>query len=107
MSMIQQFWKDDDAALISAELVCVMTILVLGMIVGLASVRDGVTTEAADLASAIGALNQSYSFGGVTGHHAVTPGSLWTDNVDDCDQIGAGNSACVLLCTTVSNGEGG
>ena len=87
---------------ISAEVILVATILVLGMIVGLTSLRDGIVTELADVGEAIGAISQTYLFNGVTGHHASSNGSTWNDLEDTCDtsdntQSGT-NSRCVVIC---------
>nr|MCU0979245.1 hypothetical protein [Pirellulaceae bacterium] len=62
------------------------TILVLGMIVGLVSVRDQVVQELGDIALAIGFINQSYSFSGITGHTSSTAGSQMDDTTDYCDE---------------------
>ncbi len=87
---------------ISAEIILVATIMVLGMVVGLTSVRDGIVTELADVGEAIGAISQTYLFNGVTGHHASSNGSMWVDLEDTCDtsdntQSGT-NSRCVVIC---------
>jgi hypothetical protein len=85
--MIQRLWRDETGAVISAELVMVMTILVLGAIVGLVSVRDQVVQELADLGAAIARLNQSYSFSAISGHHGSTAGSVFADTLDSCQGV--------------------
>ena len=97
--MMKNFWKDDCGALASAEIVLIGTILVIGVIAGLTSLRDAVVTELADLAGAIAALNQSYSYNGVQAHHVITYGSAFDDKVDYCDlEDGVGsNSKCLVL----------
>jgi len=85
LHMLKRLWNDEGGAIISAELVLVATILVIGMIVGLKSVRDAVVTELADVGQAISAINQSYRYGGVTGHFAQTMGSNFQDLYDFCD----------------------
>ena len=103
--MLRKLWSDEAGAIVSAEIVLVATILVIGMVVGLKSVRDAVVTELADVAQAIANIDQSYSFSGVTGHGAATAGSWFIDATDFCDnsvQAGAetSNSKCVLVNAT-------
>jgi len=100
--MLKKLWSDEVGAIVGAEIVLVMTILVIGIIVGLASLRDAVVTELADVGGAIAALDQSYTFGGAIGHHSVTNGSHFHDALDSCDDDACGqsgpNSRCVILC---------
>lgn len=85
-TMLQKLWRDEAGFIISSELILVATILVIGMIVGLASVRDSVVAELADVAEAIGAINQTYSFHGLQGHgNIVTVGSAFQDAPDFCE----------------------
>jgi Flp pilus assembly pilin Flp len=95
--MMQKLWNDESGFIVSAELVLIATILVIGMIVGLVTVRDHVVQELGDIAGAIGQLNQSYSFSGVTGHTSQTAGTIFEDYVDTCDAAGGGNNDSDLL----------
>ncbi|MFK7777712.1 MAG: hypothetical protein QM501_06270 [Gimesia sp.] len=83
--MLSNFWNDEAGFVVSSELVLIGTILVLGVVVGLATVRDQVVQELGDLALAISNINQSYSFSGVTGHTSSTAGSIFDDELDFCD----------------------
>jgi hypothetical protein len=85
--MLKRLWNDEAGFIVSAELVLIATILVIGMIVGLVSVRDQVVQELADVAGAIAELNQSYSFSGITGHTSATAGSEFADETDFCDEL--------------------
>ncbi|MCL4201541.1 MAG: hypothetical protein KJ000_03550 [Pirellulaceae bacterium] len=118
--MFQRLWKDEAGAVISAEIVLVATILVIGMVVGLKSVRDSVVTELADIAQAIANIDQSYSYSGILGHAAQTTGSYFNDQADFCDAtetavhtdpLGTANSKCVqvaeLPSSIVDGGETG
>jgi hypothetical protein len=87
--------NDENGFVVSAELVLVLTIAVLGMVVGLASFRDAVLGEFCDLSSAFGAIDQTYSVGlarkphdvcGTT-YHAKVSGFGFIDKGDDCDCI--------------------
>jgi hypothetical protein len=64
--MLKRLWEDEGGAIISAEIVLVLTILVLGMIVGLVAVRDAVINELADFAVAFSSLNMSYTIAGTS-----------------------------------------
>jgi hypothetical protein len=79
MKVLLKLWKDDCGALIASEFLFVATILVIGIIVGLASVRDAVNTELAELANAILALSQGYSISGQQGCCSETDGSQAID----------------------------
>ena len=109
MKCMFRLWKEETGAIVSAELMLVATILVIGSIVGLKSVRDSVVTELADVAQAIANVNQSYSYSATSGHHTFTAGAAFTDNADFCDTAAlsdAGNSKCVVICTSVQNPVG-
>lgn len=99
---IYRLWNEETGAIVSAEIMLVATILVLGVIVGLKSVRDSVVTELADVAQAISNVNQSYCFSGVTGHGAHGGGSgQFQDSADFCDTngypYGGQESKCVSV----------
>ena len=91
---MRKLFKDEAGFVISAELVLVLTIAVLGMVVGLAAVRDGVLNEMNDLSHAFGAIDQSFSFTGAFKTkdctcegkpHGIVHGAGFRDKGDDCD----------------------
>ena len=92
-------WNDNNGFIVSAELVLVATIAVIGLIVGLAEVQNAVVGELNDIGEAIGSLNQSFFFHGhqscsCTGKmKAKVPGSSFKDFTDDGD----GNE-CAISC---------
>ena len=81
-----KFWRDERAFVVTAELTLIATILGVGMLAGLASVRDQGLQELGDLAAALGDMNESYSFSSVTRSTAWTAGSMFVDQRDFCDQ---------------------
>jgi Flp pilus assembly pilin Flp len=85
MKLMRQLWNDESGFVVSAELILIATIAVLGLLVGLASVRDGVTSELSDVAGAFQDANQSYSVDGVIGHNANSAGFDFADDLDECD----------------------
>lgn len=94
MINLSRLWVDESGAVLSSEVVLLSTILVLGMIVGLAAFRDSVVQELGDIAGAIGSLNQSYNFGGITACCASVAGSNFTDLADNCDAPDAAGQGC-------------
>ena len=109
MHLLKQLWADEAGAIISAELILVVTILVLGMVVGLTTLRDQVIQELGDVALAIASINQSFSFSGATGHHSSTAGSIFVDLLDDCDGADSDGCepACIDVCDTAATPEMG
>jgi hypothetical protein len=76
--------KSQKGFIVTIELLLLATILVIGLIVGMVSLRDSVLAELSDLSEAIGALNQGYNILGVNNvaNTAATAGSRWTDDFD-------------------------
>lgn len=100
---LARLWNEEAGAIISAEIMLVATILVLGVIVGLKSVRDSVVTELADVGQAVSNINQSYCFTGVTGHGAMGGGSgHFQDGSDFCDTNGTPYGGQQSKCVDVA-----
>lgn len=95
--MLRQLLNDESGVIISAELILVLTIGVLSMIVGLSEIAVAVNTEMNDVSNAIGALNQSYGFGGFIGNggklKSFFVGTTFIDFIDDCDT----NTTCDIV----------
>jgi hypothetical protein len=96
--MLRTLWADEAGFVISAELALIGTLLVIGMVVGLAEVQNAVVNELNDVGDAIGSLNQSYFFHGHSSMancklKARTVGSSFQDRTDDGD----GNE-CDISC---------
>jgi len=96
--------NDERGFVVSSELVLVATIVVIGLITGLVTVRDQVIQELADVADAVSEIDQSYSYSGVTAHAASTSGSLFDDLNDYCevggnasDQVAGAEPACLEI----------
>jgi hypothetical protein len=91
--MLKTLWNDESGVILSAEIVLVATILVLGMIVGLVELQSAVVFELNDLADAFGDLSQQYETTGFrsgkagagANYKATTVGSEWLDQGDSCD----------------------
>lgn len=99
--MLRKLWNDEAGAIVSAEIVLVATILVIAMVTGLASLRDAVVTELADVGAAIAAVDQSYTVGGITAHSSAVASSAYSDALDFCDD---GTATAGSRCTTINGG---
>lgn len=64
---VRSLWQDEAGFIISAELVMVGTLLVIGLIAGAACVQDAVIGEYTEVAGALRGLDQSYSYSGIQG----------------------------------------
>lgn len=90
---MRKLFNDEAGFVVSAELVLVLTIAVLGMVVGLASVRDAVNAELVDLSNAFGAVDQTYNIRGTlkasstAKPHGAAAGFGFADRADDCDCV--------------------
>jgi hypothetical protein len=102
--MLKAIWNDEHGVILSAELVLIGTILVLGVIVGLVELQCAVVAELSDLGDAIGNFDQGYYTSGIVSYKgngrlkALTRGSAFWDHPDvcDCNQI--------IVCNPTSGG---
>jgi len=89
--MLRQLWRDDNGAILSAELVLLMTLLVIGLVAGIKALNAAVAEELGDVAAAIGNLDQSYYYSGTrfmdgtNGPCAKTQGAAYSDEMDQGD----------------------
>ena len=98
--MFRELWQDDYGVVISAELVFILTILVIGLLVGWSQVQHTIVSELDDVGQAIGKVNQSFTYSGFTKIgkfdglvKAATAGSAFKDSRDECDCDCTGISA--------------
>ena len=96
--MLKSLFRDEAGFIVSAELVLISTIVVVGLVVGLSEVQHAVVAELNDVADAVGSLNQSYCYSGMSvckkgGCGAEVAGSAFNDTADDCD-----NNQCDFSC---------
>lgn len=85
MNTLNTLLNDEAGFIVSAELVLVATITVLGMIVGLSEVALNVNNELEDVGSAFANINQSYKVQCTSGHKGWTNGSSNWDQAEFCD----------------------
>jgi Flp pilus assembly pilin Flp len=85
-TLITRLLNDENGFLMSAELILIGTIVVLGLVVGLSKVSFAINNELEDVASAFGSVNQSFYVNGVHSEgKACTAGSEYEDDQDNCD----------------------
>ncbi len=103
-----KIWKDDAGFIISIELILVSTIVVIGLITGLAAIRNAVVSELSDVAGAIANLNQSYQLNGSSSPSGSTAGSGFVDNTDSIDPPGdpVGEADNCIVFTAPPTDEG-
>jgi hypothetical protein len=93
LKMLNRLINDENGFIVSAEIVLIFTLVFCAVAVGIAVVRDALVQELGDVAEAIGALNQSYNYAGITAptsdtnvpFHAACSGSGFNDGADACD----------------------
>jgi Flp pilus assembly pilin Flp len=79
MGKLRQLWQDDQGAVLATEYLFLVTILILGLVVGLSNLRTAINAELTELGNAILALNLSFSFSGLTGCCSSVAGSQAID----------------------------
>lgn len=97
MNLAQRLWQEEDGVL-SFEWVLLVTLVVIGIVGGLAAARDGIIDELGDVAQAAIALDQSYLLEGlVITNTDMTISVTLTESefidsaplFEDCDRAGA------------------
>ena len=109
LNLMKRIVKDESGFVVSSELVLVLTIAVIGMIVGLDSVQNAVVQELADVAAAFGSLNQSYTYSGFVSGSGLnliqTNGSGFTDVADNADGAGIAKASSQGVTITAFTAE--
>jgi Flp pilus assembly pilin Flp len=113
MKLLSRLWADEAGFVVSSELVLIATVMVVGLLAGMTTVRDQVMQELADVADAVSEIDQSYAYTSITGHTSSTAGSWFDDTGDDCDfddgnnNNGNGSSAQCISIHVAADVEGG
>jgi hypothetical protein len=79
LNLATKLLNDEAGFLLSAELILISTVLVLGMVVGLSSVSHAINNELFDVATAFDNVNQSYRYDGMFDDHGGSYGSHHDD----------------------------
>jgi hypothetical protein len=77
-------WTDEAGVVLSAELVLVASIALIGLTAGLTTMRDSIATEMADVAGAFSRIDQSFAIHGTFGTSGSTASSHFS-NVQAAD----------------------
>ena len=92
LRIARRLFRDDDGFILSAELILMMTFLIMAAVVGFAVVKDAIATELNDVSNAIGSFDQSFTVSGLQApsqggvDHGTCAGFGFTDNSDTCDR---------------------
>lgn len=112
MSRLRNYMRDrkQRGFIVSAELIFIITILVIGLLVGWVSIRNAVVAELHDVAEAVGSVDQSFEFSGtngLAGVNAQTDGSDFNDDVDGSSGTGiaAGDLDPVTVLAPAADSE--
>ncbi|MFQ3594272.1 MAG: hypothetical protein SNJ82_13915 [Gemmataceae bacterium] len=82
MNTLVRLWRDDHGAVIATEYLFVITILVIGLVVGLTGLRSAINAELTELGNAILALSQGFTANGQTSSGGSIDGSQAIDLPD-------------------------
>ncbi|OAI53676.1 hypothetical protein AYO47_04245 [Planctomyces sp. SCGC AG-212-M04] len=96
--------RDERGFVITAELVLISTVLVLGLVAALSAVKTALAGELTDVAGAIGSLNQSYYTHGFHGCGSRVTGSSFLDQADSSDELKADFATGLQACPPVTAG---
>lgn len=109
-AFLKNLWSDEAGVILSAELVIILTIAVLGMVVGLSCLQQAMFNEFRDLSLAFQSMNQSFftpSFRGCWkwwgGPTSFVAGSSFYDVFDGCvygNGYGYGCGPCEIYGAT-------
>jgi Flp pilus assembly pilin Flp len=98
-SMLKKFWNDEAGFVVTVEMILVATVLVIGLVSGLALVRDAVLAELSDTAQAFGAVDQSFGVSGANYAAGVGASSAQMGFLDAPDVIDGVNEGIGLGVT--------
>lgn len=62
---MKSLWLDESGALLSAELILLLVIVVIGLIVGMVALRDQINAQLVEVGTAIAAIDPGYFYSGV------------------------------------------
>lgn len=102
---MKALWADDNGFVVSTELMIIATVLVIGLIVGIAHIRNQLVQELSDVGTAISNFDQSYSYTGVVHASAATTftnGGLFVDVPDTYDSTSGASGTGGVQVSTVA-----
>ena len=108
MRCVSHLWRDQLGVVQAAEMVLIATVVLIGVMVGMATWRDGINNEMADVAQALDDFDQSYTVAPLTfvlpgpggGSLTITIGPFgFLDSDDFCDNGGTTTEHCITIHT--------
>lgn len=111
MNLMLRLWSDEAGFVVSSELILVAAIVVMGMLTGMATIRDQVVQELGDVGDSVSELSQTFRWQGTTGHTSSVAGTIFLDTNDFCEAAAGADQAttgpqCIIL-TVAADGNGG
>jgi Flp pilus assembly pilin Flp len=81
MNVLKRLWLDERGVLLTSEFVLLATLLAIGMVTGIAALRQAVVNELADSAVAISAWDVSVQSGtpGLNANGGINTANVWTN----------------------------
>jgi len=73
--MMAQFWNEE-SGILTFEWMLLLTVLVIGIIGGLATIRNATNSEAKEVSNAVNALNHSYTVSASVGGTVASTGGI-------------------------------
>jgi len=104
-TMLTQLWNDETGAVLTVELLLICSIVGLGVITGLSTVRDALITELADVAAAVANIDQGFSVAGIESPTGFSAGFEFIDQRDPGDVAGAPAHPRGIIVCTAPQGE--
>ncbi len=112
--LLRTLWHDQHGVVQAAEMVLIATVVLLGVMVGMASWRDGINNEMADVAQALDDFDQSYTVAplvfvlpGPGGGLTITIGPFgFLDTDDFCDNGGTTTEHCITIHPITASPDG-
>jgi Flp pilus assembly pilin Flp len=98
--MFQKLWQDD-AGIVALEYLLVATIVGLGLVVGLSNLEIALDVELSELANAITALDQGYSFVGVMSNNGSYKAGTCATDMYGSQSIGSMSATCAQIWMAV------
>lgn len=98
-TLVHKFEREEHGFVVSAELLLILTLMICGVAVGFATVKDAIATELNDVSDAIGAVDQSYnvtSYQAPTNQAGVFHGSCGAFGFNDADDVCDGQPILVI-----------
>jgi len=97
--MFAKLWKDEAGFVVSAELIFIATLLVIGLVTGWVAIRNAAVSELTEVALALANVDQSYSYTGLSNCASMTSGA----GIADTDgTIGSGPVQAVVTAVNIT-----